>query len=38
MVEKGSITIAVGGGQPDFYPGAVSASVSITTTQDINKC
>jgi len=38
MVEKGTLLIYVGGGQPDYYPGALQASVTILNTQDLSTC
>jgi len=37
-VEKGNLLIFVGGGQPDYYPDHLSASVSIINTQILNTC
>ena len=31
LVEAGTFTVHAGGGQPDFFAGALSASVSVTS-------
>jgi len=37
-VQKGTLNIYVGGGQPDFFPGHLLTSVAITNTQPLDNC
>ena len=37
-VQKGSISLHVGGGQPDYYAGSISARASITATAPLSSC
>jgi hypothetical protein len=37
-VEAGLLAISVGGGQPDYFPGALTVDVPITSTAPLNSC
>ena len=37
-VEKGMVHLHVGGGQPDFYPGALHADIQVKNTQHLSTC
>ena len=38
MLESGSVVVSVGGGQPDFYKGALTASVLVSGTALLDSC
>ena len=38
QVEEGDITIHVGGGQPDFYAGGLSATVGVSSSAPLDSC
>lgn len=37
-IEKGDFMVYVGGGQPQYYDGKVSAKMTVTTAQSLSKC
>jgi beta-glucosidase len=38
LVEAGIIDVSVGGGQPDFYEGALTTHVQITSSANLDHC
>lgn len=38
QVEQGDITVHVGGGQPDYYKGSVSTTVTVTDSSPLDSC
>jgi hypothetical protein len=38
MVEAGPLTVSVGGGQPKYFPGALTGQVFVTDTKNIDTC
>lgn len=38
VVEAGAVELYVGGGQPDHYPGALAALVTVKSTSPLHLC
>ena len=37
-LEAGQIDVSIGGGQPDFYPGALHGSITVSGTALLDSC
>ena len=38
QIEQGDITLHVGGGQPDYYDGSLSATATVATAAALSSC